>query len=135
MDWLCLPRFDSPPYSPPFWMPKRAAASRFGQRHILPLNGVTGATPISWKPPLGRKLACLGASIGLIHGLFVLATFVPLLPYLHPRMANEHDGPTSIRMLEPPGFMAFNYGRRTLLIILIAHMAYGGIMGAFYEIV
>lgn len=77
----------------------------------------------------------LGTVIGFIHGLFVLATFMPLLPYLHPRMANEHDGPTSIRMLEPPGFMALNYGRRTPLIALIAHMAYGGIMGTFYEIV
>ena len=77
----------------------------------------------------------LGAGIGLVHGLFVLAAFMPLLPYVHPRMANEYDGPTSIRMLEPPGFMALNYGRRTPLVALIAHMAYGGVMGGFYQVI
>jgi hypothetical protein len=37
-------------------------------------------------------------------------------------------------MLEPPGFFALNYGYRTPLAVLIAHIAYGMVLGGFYEI-
>jgi len=73
----------------------------------------------------------LGAAIGLVHGLFVLAAAMPLLPALHPRMANEQRGPTPTRQLEPPGFLARNYGYRTPLSVLLAHLLYGGILGSF----
>lgn len=76
----------------------------------------------------------LGAGVGFLHGVFILAAIMPLLPHIHPRMSNEHDGPTPTRMLEPPGFMALNYGRRTPLIMLLAHLVYGGILGAFYKV-
>ncbi|HEX5506838.1 MAG TPA: hypothetical protein VFW96_29765 [Thermomicrobiales bacterium] len=76
----------------------------------------------------------LGAGIGLVHGLFVLVTVMPLLPGLHPRMASEQRGPTPTRQLEPPGFLALHYGRRTPLSVLLAHLVYGAVLGAFYEV-
>lgn len=74
----------------------------------------------------------LGALIGLIHGLFVLAAAMPLLPAMHPRMASEHYGPTPTKQLEPPGFLALNYGYRTPVSVIAAHLFYGGILGGFY---
>ncbi len=68
-----------------------------------------------------------------MRGLFVLVAGVPLLPGLHPRMASEERGPTPTRQLEPPGFMALNYGMRTPVSVLIAHLLYGRIVGAFYH--
>lgn len=82
----------------------------------------------SWE----RATWWLGGAIGLVHGLAVLVAVMPLLPGLHPRMATEHRGPEPTRALEPPGFMALNYGRRTPLIALLAHAVYGIILGAFY---
>ena len=51
--------------------------------------------------------------IGLVHGAFVLAVALPVLPGVHPRMASELRGPTVARQLEPPGFLALHYGVRT----------------------
>jgi hypothetical protein len=76
----------------------------------------------------------LGALIGLVHALFVLTAALPTLPGLHPRMASEQRGPTPTRQLEPPGFLALNSGRRTPLSVVLAHLLYGGILGAFYRV-
>jgi hypothetical protein len=80
----------------------------------------------------GRASWWLGGIFGLVQGLFVLTALMPLLPSLHPRMATEDYGPTPTRQLEPPGFLALNYGRRTPLITLGAHLAYGVLFGALY---
>jgi hypothetical protein len=72
--------------------------------------------------------------IGLVHALYVLVAAMPALPAMHPRMASEQDGPTPTRQLEPPGFMALNYGRRTPITVILAHLVYGGILGAFYRL-
>jgi hypothetical protein len=82
----------------------------------------------------GRATWWLGASIGLVHGLAVLVALMPVLPGFHPRMANEARGPEPTRSLEPPGFMALNYGRRTPLVTIAAHVAYGAVLGAFYHV-
>lgn len=74
-----------------------------------------------------------GAGLGLVHGLVVLVALVPLLPAIHPRMASEEHGPEPTRALEPPGFLALNYGRRTPATALIAHVVFGAILGAFYQ--
>jgi hypothetical protein len=76
----------------------------------------------------------LGGFIGLAQGLTVLILLMPILPSVHPRMATEHRGPEPTRALEPPGFMALNYGRRTPLITLVAHVGYGAILGGFYRL-
>lgn len=75
-----------------------------------------------------------GALMGLFHAGFVLATVMPLLPNVHPRMAEEWSGPETGRTLQPPGFLALNYGWRTPLFTVAAHVVYGAILGAFYHI-
>lgn len=76
----------------------------------------------------------LGASIGLVHAAFVLTAGMRLLPGMHPRMASEQQGPTVMRQLEPPGFLALNYGYQTPISVVVAHLAFGAILGAFYTL-
>lgn len=75
-----------------------------------------------------------GLLLGLAHGLFVLTVIMSLLPSIHPRMATERKGPTARRQLEPPGFMALNYGYQTPLSVLLAHAAFGAILGSLYRL-
>ncbi|MDT8322253.1 MAG: hypothetical protein RQ826_17185 [Xanthomonadales bacterium] len=77
----------------------------------------------------------LGAILGLIHALFLLVAVLPILPYFHPRMASEYEGPSELRRLEPPGFMGLNYGYRTPLTTLAGHMLYGAILGVAYGLI
>lgn len=77
-----------------------------------------------------RAGALLGAGLGLLHGLFVLTVGLEVLSAFHPRMASRHHGPTPTRQLEPPGFLALDYGWRTPAVTLAAHVAYGAILGA-----
>jgi hypothetical protein len=76
----------------------------------------------------------LGAGIGLVHVLFVLTIGMPVIPAVHPRMVSEYFGPTPNRQLQPPGFLALNYGRRTPIVALVSHLLYGAILGAFYRL-
>ena len=76
----------------------------------------------------------LGAGVAFAHVLFVLAVGMPLLPGLHPRMVSEYYGPTPNRRLQPPGFMALNYGRQTPMVTTAAHLLYGAIIGGFYRL-
>ena len=80
--------------------------------------------------PHGGSVRALASFTGSI----VLIAIMPMLPVVHPRMASEHRGPEPTRQLEPPGFMALHYGRRTPLITLIAHVLYGMVLGAFYQL-
>jgi len=73
-----------------------------------------------------------GALLGILHGAFVAAVALPVMPGVHPRMASELRGPTVARQLEPPGFLALNYGARTPISILLAHLAFGAMLGGFY---
>lgn len=82
----------------------------------------------------GRAVWWEGTVLGGLHGLVVLVAFLPLLPDIHPRMASEHQGPEPTRALEPPGFLGLNYGRRTPLITLLAHLVYGTLLGIFYVV-
>lgn len=75
----------------------------------------------------------LGGLLGIIHGSAALVILMPMLPGIHPRMASEAQGPDPTRALEPPGFLALNYGRRTPIITLLAHIIYGAILGGFYR--
>lgn len=74
-----------------------------------------------------------GALIGLVHAVFVLTAGMAALPGLHPRMASEHSGPTVVRGLEPPGFLALHYGVRTPVSVVIAHVLFGIVLGTFYR--
>ena len=81
----------------------------------------------------GRATWWAGAAIGLVQAIFVLTVAVEFLPSIHPRMASENKGPTVTRQLEPPGFLALNYGYQTPVSVVIAHLIYGAILGAFYK--
>ncbi|HZN96209.1 MAG TPA: hypothetical protein VFB61_00590 [Gemmatimonadales bacterium] len=81
----------------------------------------------------GRATWWAGAAIGLVQSIFVLTVVVDLLPSFHPRMASEQTGPTVTRQLEPPGFLALNYGYQTPISVLVAHLIYGAILGGFYS--
>ncbi len=76
----------------------------------------------------------MGSILGLIHGTFLLVCVIPFLPFIHPRMASEHHGVTNLRQLEPPGFLAMNYGYQTPIATLVAQAAYGGVLGACVQI-
>jgi len=76
----------------------------------------------------------IGAILGLVHGLFLLVCVIPLLPFVHPRMASEHHGMTRLRQLEPPGFLAMNYGYQTPLVTVVAQAVYGGVLGTCIQI-
>jgi hypothetical protein len=71
----------------------------------------------------------LGGLFGFGHAIVALAVVVPLLPGVHPRMASERAGPNSSAVLEPPGLFALNYGTRTPLVAITAHVAYGIVLG------
>ena len=81
----------------------------------------------------GRAAWWLGAGIGFVHASFVLTVGMAMLPGLHPRMASE-QGASPAAALQPPGFLALNYGERTPLVTLAAHLFYGAILGAFYRL-
>ena len=81
---------------------------------------------------LGHGGWALGMLFGLVHALFAGTTLVNvLLPVAHPRMGTSDTAATSSPLLEPPGFMLLNYGRATPVVTVLAHLAYGAIVGAF----
>lgn len=75
-----------------------------------------------------------GAIIGLVQGIVVVVVFLPILPGIHPRMVSDFRGPEPTRLLEPPGFLALNYGRNTPIVLMVSHMIYGAIIGSFYAL-
>lgn len=81
---------------------------------------------------LGMSTWWLGGLFGFIQASFVLTVGMSILPAMHPRMANEQQGPTVVRQLEPPGFLALHYGVQTPVSIWIAHLVFGMILGGFY---
>jgi len=81
----------------------------------------------------GEASALRGAIIGLVHAVVVLLVVVPLLPFIHPRMASLHQGPTELRQIEPPGPMALHYGVTTPLSVVIAHIVFGVAVGGLYR--
>ena len=82
----------------------------------------------------GRATWWGGAALGLLQATFVLTVVMPLLPTVHQRMATEDKGPTVTRQLEPPGFLALNYGYQTPVSVVLGHLIYGAILGAFYSL-
>jgi hypothetical protein len=74
-----------------------------------------------------------GMAIGFVHSAFVLTVGLDILNFIHPRMATPFQGPTPTKQLEPPGFLALNYGRGTPLVTVLGHLVYGGVLGMFYN--
>jgi len=84
---------------------------------------------------VGMSSWWLGAVGGAIHALFASTVLVNvLLPLVHPRMGTPYTAANEIALIEPPGFLMLNYGRSTFVVNLIAHVAYGAILGAIIAI-
>jgi hypothetical protein len=81
---------------------------------------------------VGQAGWLFGAALGVVHAAFAGGALVNvLLPAIHPRMGTPWSDAEETPILEPPGFMLTNYGRHTVLGTLIAHVAYGAIVGGF----
>ncbi len=73
-----------------------------------------------------------GAALGLVHAsLAGGALLTVLLPAVHPRMGSPWSDAEETPLLEAPGFLLMNYGRRTLIWTLVGHLIYGAIVGGF----
>jgi hypothetical protein len=73
-----------------------------------------------------------GMALGLVHAAFAGGALVNiLLPAIHPRMGTRWTDASQSPLLEPPGFMLWNYGRHTVLVTVLAHLAYGALVGGF----
>ncbi len=75
----------------------------------------------------------LGALLGALHVAVALTLLLPLLPGAHPRMASHRAGPSSTAVLEPPGLFALNYGVQTPAVAVVAHLAYGVVLGLLLQ--
>lgn len=81
---------------------------------------------------LGRHDWWLGTIFGIGQALFAGTVLINvLLPLVHPRMGSPDSDAGTVALLEPPGFMARNYGLQTPTASVIAHMLYGTIIAVF----
>jgi hypothetical protein len=84
---------------------------------------------------LGHSNWWLGTLFGLAHGMFAGTVLVNiLLPLVHPRMGTPLTSAPDVALLEPPGFLMVNYGLATPIVTLVAHLAYGAVVGAFTSV-
>jgi len=81
---------------------------------------------------LGRHDWWIGALFGAGHGVFAGTALINvLLPLVHPRMGSTDTDAGTVALLEPPGYMARNYGLQTPAVSVVAHMLYGTIIAVF----
>ena len=73
-----------------------------------------------------------GAALGIVHAALAGgALLTVLLPAVHPRMGTPWTDAKETPLLEAPGFLLANYGRRTLIWTLFGHIVFGAIVGGF----
>jgi len=79
---------------------------------------------------IGQSSWWLGALFGTLHALFFGAVVLNvLLPVVHPLMGTPDTAAHEHALIEPPGFLMLNYGRSTFLVMLVAHVTFGAIVG------
>jgi hypothetical protein len=83
---------------------------------------------------LKRSGPLTGAAMGGLHGVTALVALLPIVQEVHPRMAEEDEGPDPTPLLQSPGFLALNYGIQTPTGTLVPHLVYGAIVGAMYRL-
>ena len=132
---LHLTRMDMPYMLGTIFTPNRDKAKVYGAiLHFV--NGLVFATLYTLSFYfLNLKSWWWGIIFGLLHTAFVLSVGMAIMPGLNPRMASEQQGPTVVRQLEPPGFLALNYGLQTPLVILVSHLIFGTVIGVIYQTV
>jgi hypothetical protein len=73
-----------------------------------------------------------GLALGFVQAAFIGGALANLLlPALHPRMGTPWTDAGESPLLEPPGYLLFNYGRSTMWITLVLQLGFGAIVGAF----
>jgi hypothetical protein len=73
-----------------------------------------------------------GAALGIVHAALAGgALLTVLLPAVHPRMGTPWTDAEETPLLEAPGFLLANYGRRTVIWTLFGHIVFGAIVGGF----
>lgn len=81
---------------------------------------------------VGEASWWFGLALGGAHALFSGGVLVNvLLPVVHPRMGTPWTDAEETPLLEPPGFLLFNYGPATMWVTIALHLAYGAIVGLF----
>lgn len=81
---------------------------------------------------IGHASWWLGGVFGLLHGVAAGTVIVNiLLPLVHPRMGTPYTSAPTVAQVEPPGFLMLNYGLSTPVVVLLGHLGYGMIVGAF----
>lgn len=129
---LGLTRMDLPFLLGTAWTEDRSRARVAGYAFHFVAGLVFAAFYYAGFVALGRAGWALGMLFGLVHALFAGTTLVNvLLPAVHPRMGTTMSAASSSPLLEPPGFMLLNYGPTTPGLTILAHLAYGAIVGAF----
>jgi hypothetical protein len=79
---------------------------------------------------IGHAAWWIGALLGALHAVFNGTVLVNvLLPVVHPRIATPDSAANEVTLIEPPGFLMLNYGRSTFLVMLVAQIAYGAVVG------
>jgi hypothetical protein len=127
-----LTRIDLPFLLGSAFVADRGAAKALGYvlHFVAGMLFAVGYFVVFWT--LDMSGAVFGALLGALHALFAATALVNiLLPIVHPRMGDASSGSHTISLLEPPGFLMRNYGVGTPLVMLVAHIAYGAIIGAF----
>ena len=110
----------------------RARAKALGYLLHLVAGGVFALVYYALFGAIGTSGWPLGALFGLLHGIVTATAVVSiLLPVVHPRMGSALSAADTSPLLEPPGFLMRNYGRGTPIATLLAHIAYGAIVGGF----
>ena len=113
----------------------RSRAKALGYLMHFAAGGLFALVYLAVFAALGTSGWLLGALLGLLHGTVSATALVNiLLPVVHPRMGSELSAADSSPLLEPPGFLLRNYGRGTPIVTLLAHVAYGAIVGGFASI-
>ena len=130
---LGLTRMNMPYLLGTLFTPDRDRAKVVGTGLHLVAGWVFALLYVAVFHALGDATVMRGMLVGGVHAAFVLLVGLPLLPAVHPRMASEEQGPTVVRQLEPPGFLGLHYGARTPLAVLLSHLCFGAILGAFYQ--
>jgi hypothetical protein len=110
----------------------RSRAKALGYLMHFAVGGLFALVYFAVFAALGTSGWLLGALLGLLHGTVAATALVNvLLPVVHPRMGTELSACDTSPLLEPPGFLLRNYGRGTPVVTLLAHVAYGAIVGGF----
>ena len=128
---LRLTRMSLPFMLGTMWTANRSRATVIGFAHHLANGLVFTLVYVAAFHLWGEHGWWRGGLLGLAQAAFVLLVVMRVLPDVHPRMASEHAGPTAMKQLEPPGFLALNYGPNTPISIVVSHVIFGIVIGAF----